>query len=357
MAARQSIRTFFLVAIASCVVFSASHAETFKLTVVAGQPPIHPIPKGLKEAFIPTVNKSLKEAGGKTKIEWTEAYGGSLAKFTEVLEAVEGGIAHVGAVTFAFEEAKLPMEQYTFVIPFGPGDNKVMAAINKKVREKVPEMNKVWDKYNQVLLGVGAEAPWHIFTNFPLNAFDDLKGHKIGATGSSALLLRGTGGVVVNSNMFEAYNNIKNGLYDGYPCSVGLSFVYRIYEAAPYLTKVNFGARIGAGISVNKQTWDKLPQDAKDAFRAGVAAWIDYYENAESGRQAQFLKIMQKKGTKVSEFSPQQRAAWARAMPNVPKEWAADLDKAGLPGTKLLQTYMNELRAAGVDVPREWDKQ
>lgn len=340
----------------TAVTSTSVSAETLKLTVVAGQPPVHVIVKGLKEAFIPAVNKALADAGGKQKIEWTESYGGSLAKFTEVLETVEEGIAHVGAVTFAFEEAKLPLEQYTFLIPFGPNDNKTMAGISRRVRAKIPEMDKAWDKYNQVLLGVGAESPWHIFTKFPLSKVDDLKGRKIGSTGSSAHLLRGTGAVIVNSNMFEAFNNIKNGLYEGYPTSVGLSFVYKIFEAAPYLTKVNFGARVGAGITVNRQVWDKASDDLKNALRKGVEAWITYYEAAEVGREANFLKIMGSKGTKISEFPAQQRAAWASAMPNVPKEWAADLDKAGAPGTRLLQAYMEELRASGVEIPRQWDK-
>jgi TRAP-type C4-dicarboxylate transport system substrate-binding protein len=157
--------------------------------------------------------------------------------------------------------------------------------------------------------------------------------------------------------MFEAYNNIKNSLYDGYPCSVGLCFVYKIYEAAPYLTQVNFGARVGVGITVNQKVWNSASEDLKNALRAGVKAWIDRYEAAEAGREANFLKIMQSKGTKVSEFTLQQRTAWANAMPNVPKEWAADLDKAGKPGSKLLQVYMDELRATGQPISRQWDKQ
>jgi TRAP-type C4-dicarboxylate transport system substrate-binding protein len=345
------------VAALTVAAITAANAETLKLTVVAGQPPIHTIVVNLKEAFIPAVDKALAEAGGTTKIEWTQAYGGSMAKFTEVLETVEEGIAHIGAVTFAFEESKLPLEQYTFMIPFGPSDNKAMASINRRVRAKVPEMDKAWDQYNQVLLGVGAESPWHIFTKFPLTNIEDLKGRKIGATGSSAQLLRGTGAVIVNSNMFEAYNNIKNSLYDGYPCSVGLCFVYKIYEAAPYLTQVNFGARVGVGITVNQKVWNSASEELKHALRAGVKAWIDRYEATEASREASFLKIMQSKGTRVSEFTLQQRTAWANAMPNVPKEWAADLDKAGKPGSKLLQVYMEELRATAQPIPRQWDKQ
>jgi hypothetical protein len=43
-------------------------------------------------------------------------------------------------------------------------------------------------------------------------------------------------------------------------------------------------------------------------------------------------------------------------MPNIAKEWAASLDKQGLPGTKALSAYMNEMRKGGADPVRNWDK-
>ena len=65
---------------------------------------------------------------------------------------------------------------------------------------------------------------------------------------------------------------------------------------------------------------------------------------------------MKKKGAKVAPFGEAERRAWAHALPNIAKQWAADLDKKGLPGTKILNTYMAELRNAGVKPARDWDK-
>ena len=43
-------------------------------------------------------------------------------------------------------------------------------------------------------------------------------------------------------------------------------------------------------------------------------------------------------------------------MPNIAKEWAERIDKQGLPGTKVLAAYMDELRKAGAKPVRDWDK-
>ena len=44
-------------------------------------------------------------------------------------------------------------------------------------------------------------------------------------------------------------------------------------------------------------------------------------------------------------------------MPNIAKEWAATLDKEGLPGSKVLTAYMDGVRESGQPVVRQWDKE
>ena len=56
-------------------------------------------------------------------------------------------------------------------------------------------------------------------------------------------------------------------------------------------------------------------------------------------------------------MSQEARAAWAKSMPNIGKDWAAKLDKEGLPGTKLLGSYMDKMRAANQPIIHQWDKE
>jgi hypothetical protein len=56
-------------------------------------------------------------------------------------------------------------------------------------------------------------------------------------------------------------------------------------------------------------------------------------------------------------MSAADRKAWARDMPNVAKDWAASLEKKGMPGKAILSAYMDAMRGAGQPILRQWDKE
>ena len=134
-----------------------ANAETFSFTVVAGHPPITKGVANIRDFFIPEVNRRLEEQG-KHSIEWTEAYAGSVADVKGVLEAVETGIAEFGYVPHLFEGDKLPLEQITYVTPFGTADLPKLLQVITRMHEEIPEMDAAWAKNNQkVLAPVGID--------------------------------------------------------------------------------------------------------------------------------------------------------------------------------------------------------
>jgi hypothetical protein len=96
------LKRALLVVVMAVLVFSlpigSAGAKTYKITVVAGHPPIFLWVTLCRDYFIPEVNKRLQEAGGKDKIIWNQAYGGTIAKIGGALEAIEEGIADMGFV-------------------------------------------------------------------------------------------------------------------------------------------------------------------------------------------------------------------------------------------------------------------
>ena len=64
-----------------------------------------------------------------------------------------------------------------------------------------------------------------------------------------------------------------------------------------------------------------------------------------------------KKGGTIIQMSQAARENWAKTMPNIGKDWAAGLDKKGLPGTRMLKAYMDKMRAANQPIIRHWDKE
>ena len=336
------------------------NAKTMKLTAIGAPPPIVLPVKVTKEFFIPEVNKRLAASGKDFKIEWTEAYSSSLAKFSEVFEATEEGIGHLGVNIWVFEGSKLPLENVTFYVPFGTTDSVGLTKVMRNLHQKIPEMDKTYENYNQVHLVSWGADPYQLVTKFPVTKWEDLKGHKLGASGTMGQFFRNTGSAVVTSSMLDAYTSIKNGVYEGYTATIGLIFPYKMYQAAPHITKVNFGATSGSGLTLNRDTWNDLPAHAKKIFKE--VAWETglLYSRMSEKRIAKFEPIMRKRGAKIADFPAEERKRWAYNLPNIAKEWAARLDKRGQPGTKLLKAYMDELRAlpgANKDIVRHWDRE
>ena len=345
--------------VAAVLAVSAGPAETktMKMTVVSAAPPIVTYVRVAKKKFIPEVNRRLAASGKDFKIEWTEAYSQSLAKFSEVFETVEEGIAQVGLILKNFEPSKLALEQFNYVTPFVGHSSTQMITIDRNMRKRVPELNKLYAEYDQVFLHSGSSPSMQLFTTFPVRKYEDLKGHKIGASGSMGLWLRNTGAVTVSSSMFNSFTDIKNGLYDGYPISEILAFPYKTYEVAKHLTRTGFGVSATSAITVNTDTWNDMPAHAREIFRDVAQNYGAWQIQIDNGKIAKFVGIMKKKGVKVYQMPDEQRRRWARQLPNLAKEWAERMEKRGLPGRKVVQTFMDEARALNVSIARQWDRE
>ena len=91
------LKKALLIVVMASLIFSlpvgSALAKDYKMTVVAGHPPIFLWVTLCRDFFIPEVDKRLLEAGGKHKIVWNQAYGGTVAKIGGALEAIEEGIA------------------------------------------------------------------------------------------------------------------------------------------------------------------------------------------------------------------------------------------------------------------------
>lgn len=348
--------------VAGALVFGAltfagtATAKTVKITVAAAPPPLVTFVAAFKNIVTKKVDARLAKELPGFKIEWNHAYSGSLAKFNDVFEAVEEEIAGAGLILKNFEPSNLPLESYAVHMPFVKLSRAQLIAIDDKMRRQIPEMNAAYERHNQVYIQTGINDSMHLFTKFPVTKFEDLKGRKLGSSGSFAQWLRGTGAVSVNSSMNQSFTNIKNGVYEGYPISEILSFVYKTWSAAPYFTKVDFGPTLTSAITFNKDVWKSLPKKARQIIRQESAKWPTYLDQIDNKKRKKFVGIMKKKGVKYSVLPDAERKKWAMAMPNIAKEWAARQEKRGLPGNKMVAAFMKELRAAKVEYARDWDK-
>jgi TRAP-type C4-dicarboxylate transport system substrate-binding protein len=312
--------------------------------------------KHLNQTFIPAVNQELE--GTDIEINWSEQYGGSLAKVGGVLEAIEEGLAEVGIVSSLFEAAKLAPQNVTYFTPFVTSDVTTISNLIDTLHEENPELRQAWEANNLEYLGaaIGID-DYLLMTNFPVNSIEDLEGKKIGAPGPAVNWLKGTGAIGVSGNLTTYYNEIKTGVYDGVIVFATAALPGKLYEVAPYITRVGFGAQYAGGIAANKDWYEAQPEALQKALKAGgVAQREAYHRDLEAAVTAAF-EAMQANGATITDVSPEFRMQWAKGMDNVAKEWAAQLDSEGQPGSEVLAAYMNAMREAGAQPLRNWDQE
>jgi TRAP-type C4-dicarboxylate transport system substrate-binding protein len=335
---------------------AAAAPQEIKITVGSGHPPLSGAVKEIRDLFIPEVDKRLA-ASGKYKITWTEAYAGTIAKPPGVLKAVEDGAMDVGHVPFLFNGDKLPLEQITYVTPFGPEDSVKLNEVILRLRKAVPEMDAQLLKHKQILLAPLPTDAYQIVAKKPVSKVEDLRGMKLGTAGQAGNWVRDTGVVAVSGDLTTFYNSMQTGVYEGIITFDTAVSAYKFYEVAPYIVKVGFGAQYASGLTVNERRWKGFPQEVKDAFLAAAPLYEKkvslYYKDAGEAS----LKNAVEKGAKIVAFPAEERAKLAKLLPNIAKEWAAAADAKGLPGTKTLVTYMQLCREAGIPHARQWDKE
>lgn len=331
-------------------------AKTFKITVVAGHPPIFLWVTLTQDFFIPEVDKRLADAGGKHQITWNQAYGGTVAKIGGVLEAIEEGVADMGFVGTLFEAPKMPLHNVSYMTPFGTPD--LMSVVNTitTLQSQIPEMAEEWTKHNQIYLGGAALDSYGVLTNFPIKTVADIDGHKLAAPGPSANWIKGTGAVAVAANLNTYYNGIQTGIFEGTLTFMTAAAAIKVHEVAPYITITDFGAQFAGGLSINKDIFDSFPTEVQKIFVAVGKEWTIKLAQAQAERASNAITSMEKAGATVYKLPDAERANWAAKLPNVPMDWADTMEEKGLPGKKVLTGYLNGIRNNGAKLPRDWDK-
>jgi TRAP-type C4-dicarboxylate transport system substrate-binding protein len=338
------------------MVTPADAVEEVKITAASGLPAFSAGTGEVINVFIPEIDKRLAEKGNY-KVVWTTGWGGAIANQFELFEAIEDGLADVGYVNTLFEGAKLPMEQVTYVTPFGAENLDAVYEVFKELRGKMPEMDEAYVKHNQHRLGIYGLTTYHFQSTFPIKTLEDIKGRKFGAPGLAANWIKGTGAIAVAGSLSQYYNSLKTGVYDGiiiFESGIG---PFKFYEVAPVITKIGIGSQIASNLTFNKDKWDGLPEEVRNVIKEVSVTWEAAAKKRGQNDATKSIATAVANGATVAELPRAEVVKMANAMPNIAKAWAQQVNDKGLPGTKLLATYMDLWRARGVQHARAWDKE
>lgn len=329
---------------------AASAQEVIKLRIASGHPPANTYVNLMQGFFVPEVTKRVA-AKTKYKVEFVEGYGGAMVKVADTLEGVQSGIIDIGGYCFCFEPSNLPLHAFQVMLPFGTMDPTVSLKVARAVYDKVPYMSKVFeDKFKQKLIALIADNGYNLGTNFDWNSVADLKGQKIAGAGLNLKWLEFAGATPVQSSLPDAYTSMQTGVYNGWIMFPSAWVNFKLYEVGKFYTEVGFGAITWHGLTVNSARWAKLPKEVQDVILEVAKEYEARTGTVNKDNYPKQIADLKTHGVNVKAVSDKVKQDWANSLAAWPAQKAQELDKAGLPGTQVLEIALK----AATDNGHKW---
>jgi C4-dicarboxylate-binding protein DctP len=251
----------------------------------------------------------------------------------------------------------VPLQLVAYATPFVSNDPGLVAKTVDGLADKHPEFKAAFNKFNQVYLtNLAVLDTYQIFSKDKVSQLSDMKGLKLGSAGLNLRWLEGFGAAGVAGSLVTYHNKVGTGVLDGFMLWPEAVVGRKIYEVAPYMLKADLGTANSKVISVNKDTWEALPDEVKNAMQEASIGYRDQMGVKALELADASYKAFTKNGGTITKLSQAQRQQWADNMPNVAKDWVAAREKEGNPGKVVMKSYMDTMRAANQPILRQWDK-
>lgn len=295
-----------------------------------------------------------KQAGGR--VTFTEFWGGTLVKPLEVLDAVGKGVVDLCTGLWIYAPGKVPLGAFEYNFIFNDPNRRTQAKIKRQMYEQIPALKQELAKYNiGPPLIFGPLSAYDIISRVPVKTLDDLKGKKIGATPTQySPIAQAIGMAPILSPAPDFYERLERGVIEMAFCGKEVLHMVKLHETAKYFLSVELNTPTTMSLWINQDTWKKFsPQDRELFLNVGEKAEERYLEWFD-----QHLKKVdedfQKRGLVFNTLSEKDKKQWATVMPDLPAQWAKEMESKGLPGWKIVDTYIELSEKEGWKFPRKW---
>lgn len=345
----------FMLALLLCALTLPATAQKPAVMKLKFTSPLAPPPFLISETAKWWADEVAKRSGGR--IEWEFFWMGALTKAGEELEAIEIGLAQVGSVAAPYYAGKLPLSNWTYAVPFGPGDPKIILDAAKQLYQDVPALSAELQKYNQKMLIPLVIDTYNLTSKRPIVTFEDFKGIKIASIGAyHPKILSAAGASAIHMPVAERYTALQTGVIEAEFLPWDISFAYKYHDYNKHATWVDMGATMPTMLTVNLDFWKKLPPDLHDVMLQVADEATQRNADLIKTRREQAIAGFKAAGVTMHEMSFEEKVKWANALTDIPGEWIKEMEGKKLAGRDVMVRYLNMLEKAGHKFPRQWAK-
>lgn len=304
------------------------------------------VPKDPNTAVLKMIAADL-EAVTKGQVKAQISYK-SMGKPEDYYNAVASGVCDIAYIGIPYTPGKFPISEM-FGLPIHFPDNVITATAYYRLWQKGYLDKEFADV---VPICVGSTSPYNFFWGkTSVDTLAKFKGKKIRCPGGPwTVLTKVLGGVPVSVSAAESYMALQRRTIDGILQVWPAVPVFKLHEVSRYLTKLDL-CGFPFLVAMNKGTWDKLPEAAKQMLKRNAEKYSLMMGKAHHGFNALGQKIYTKAGGTIVELPPAQVSEMRKMFKPLFTKWVAEMKARGLPGDKALAELHSILQSLGVKEP------
>ena len=281
----------------------------------------------------------------KGEIEVQIYWANSLVHAKEALEAVQLGTADMADLAVGYFSDKIRLLQVAG-LPFSVSDPVKAWQGTERVLKQIPEASAELTKFGHKVVGMTATASYQLVAHDPIRNLAELKGKKVGTFGRIApKAIKAGGGIPVSTTGGEMYEALQRKTIDARILSFEAAQRFKTYEVAKYMSKIEMGCIAGVSMfTINKRKWDTLSKEHQKIILEEGDKAGRWEAQAMKDDDLKFQKYLKGKGVIIVDFSPEDREKWKNSagVQKIAGDWAATMEKQGLPGKKTLAVFLGE---------------
>lgn len=319
---------------------SAVGAQEVKLKLASGLPVTHYLSVHGDQYLM---KQAGLLSGGRLQFDYYPAQ--QLGKVPEMLTTVQFGVADMASIVPSYTTDKAPLSGVSELPDMFGSACKGTAALMAQGRPGGLLYENEWSKLGVLPLAVFASAPyWILTTKKRVATLENLAGVKLRtAGGAQDLAVQKLGAVPVHMAQTETFEAMQRGTVDGAIIALSAIKPWDLQTISKYATSGPPIATATIVFGVNLKVFKKLPEDLQQALvKAGEQTAKHLCEFAEADELEQKNQL-EKGGMEMIEVGSTEKARWSERFAPIKKEWAAQNDRRGKPGTKTLEAFQKEI--------------
>jgi TRAP-type C4-dicarboxylate transport system substrate-binding protein len=292
----------------------------------------------LSKGYDALLNEIEKATDGRLKFE--RYYSGSIAKPNEQLRATSTGLAGVALAVPNYVPAQLPLAN----VGGNPAlwvDSWVGSKAYQALYDTTPALHEELDKQGVVLIAAYATPTYYpLARKADLTSLKQLDGMRIMTSGQIAVLLQSLGAQIVNVSTPEGYEALQRGTVDGAVYGLTSATTYGIEGVVQSLWRIPLGG-LPMLVIMNKKIWEGLSKEDQQAIKKVASTQADtFHKIYQIGGDDESLKKFLAAGVKVIDADAESVAGLQKAAGKIWERWAQEQDKAGRPGTEVMDKFV-----------------